>query len=133
MSIRKIDLITILQKENYELDESIQKKKKSIDIQQQQDLYNQTYLDSIQHFNLVLCFLYYIVLFVFAFSLYWKNQVTFYNQKHLFALLLVLPFANSIVNMIYTIYQHNSFYTITYKKWPILNTGLSLYIPSISL
>ena len=133
MSIRKIDLITILQNDNHGLDESIQKTKKSLNIQQQQYLYNETYLDSIQHFNLVLFFFYYIVLFVFEFSLYWKNQVTFYNQKHIFALLLVLPFANRIINILYSIYQNNSFYLITYNKWHILNTGLFLYIPSIDI
>ena len=133
MSIRKIDLITILQNDNQGLDESIQKKKKSISIQQQQYLYNETYLDTIHHFNLVLFFFYYIVLFVFEFSLYWKNQITFYNQKYFFALLLILPFANRIINILYSIYQKNSFYVITYNKWHILNTGLFLYIPSIDI
>jgi hypothetical protein len=133
MSIRKIDLITILQNDNQGLDESIQKTKKSLNIHQQQQLYNETYLDSIQHFNLVLFFFYYIVLFVFEFSLYWKNQITFYNQKYFFALLLILPFANRIINILYSIYQKNSFYVITYNKWHILNTGLFLYIPSIDI
>jgi hypothetical protein len=133
MSIRKIDLITILQNDNQGLDESIQKKKKSISIQQQQYLYNETYLDTIHHFNLVLFFFYYIVLFVFEFSLYWKNQAIFYNQKYFFALLLVLPFANKIINILYSIYQKDSFYVITYNKWHILNTGLFLYIPSIDI
>jgi hypothetical protein len=131
MTIRKLELYHLLQDENNQLDRFIENQQEMISIEKQNDFYNSSYLTTIEHFNLVLWFFYFFILFAFETILYFSNNVAFYKNIHFFIGLLFFPFINSLLNILYRMYSRNGFYTFVYKQYTIPFFDITFYVPFV--